>query len=109
MTRVQWIYPLNCMADQYTHETRVQGDRHPAAKLTAEEMRDISRLWNSQIEPGHARHTRLCGHTWTKTALAEKFGVSHSVISEITTGKAWAYRSVQVGAHARWAPASPMR
>lgn len=49
-------------------------DRH-RPKLTAEQVATI----RAEYASGH----------WTQTALGEKYGVSHTVISNIVRGKDW--------------------
>ena len=62
------------MADQYRHGTRVMGDRLWTAKLTLDKARKI------RLRRGNGEGVR---------ALGREFGVSHSAIRSILSGKSW--------------------
>lgn len=60
------------MADAMRHGTFVIGERHPNAKATEEDIREIRKL----CEAGTPRKT-----------IATRFGLSPNYISEIASGK----------------------
>lgn len=63
------------MRDMHAKGRSFGGNRHPQAKLTAAQVREIRRL---RDEEGFGQ-----------SALAEAFGVSHKSIRNILTGKTW--------------------
>lgn len=72
------------MRDQYRHGTRVHGDRHPMAKLSDAEVEEIRCLLAQGALP---------------RAIAERFNVSRSCVSDIRDGR----RRVDPGVYAELA------
>lgn len=63
-------------ADKMLHGTDLRGERHPSSRLKDEHIREIFFL-------------RAAG--WTQKRLAEKLGVSRSMIGRILCRKAWSH------------------
>jgi len=63
------------MADKLDHGTHHRGERHGQSKLTEKQVREIKSLKGVE----------------TKTALAKKFGVSWSAVSNIHSGRNWGW------------------
>lgn len=61
--------------DKVMHGKSLRGRRHPNAKLTKEAVHEIR---------------SASGYGWN-TALAEKFGVSRTLVSAVRHGRAWAW------------------
>lgn len=74
-SNLAWLSPVENMADQVAHGTRVAGERNGAAKLTASDVAEI--------------RARLATGSATQTAIAAEFGVSQSHVSEIASGRKW--------------------
>lgn len=70
---LSWKTRTGNMADQLRDGTRVRGEKQGGSKLTAEKVRAI----------------RLIGYRETNQELADKFGVSHSQISNVLRRKHW--------------------
>lgn len=70
-----WGTRAENMADAMRHGTTNRGDRSPNAKLTWEAVEDIRETWGTG--------------TVSQSDLADKYGVSQSVISEVASGKTW--------------------
>jgi len=73
---LDWKTPKQNHADKALHNTQQRGERHGQAKLTEPDVHEIRRLL--------AAGTKI-------TAIAQRFQVSHSVISNISSGKAWGW------------------
>lgn len=69
-----WVEPVENEAHKLAHGTRMRGERHHQAKLTAKEVRAIRASADVQ-----------------GIDLAEMYGVSASQVSDIRTGKSWAH------------------
>ena len=61
-----------------------RGERNGQSKLTAADVREIQRLWQST-----AHLSRVHPDRWNQYKLAEEFGLSQSGISEIVRGVRW--------------------
>jgi hypothetical protein len=85
LVNLRWYTHKGNMADMIRHGTRPFGDHHWNAKLSDADVREIRRLWESCLRPGH-RHSRWCGCAWTQGTLASRFGVARSRITTIVTG-----------------------
>lgn len=72
---LSWKTRLENKADELVHGTRNRGGRNGRSKLTENEVREIIAL------DGFA----------TKTAIAERYGISRGHVSEIHSGKTWAW------------------
>lgn len=72
---LRWATASENMRDQYTHGTRVLGERHGMAKLTIGDVRRIREMSRSS----------------THDAIADKFGLSRSHVSGIIRGTEWAW------------------
>ena len=68
--------PKGNMADQYRHGTRVMGERHPAAKFTEADVREIRRL-------------RACGLMHRE--IGALLGVGRRTIATILQGRTWGW------------------
>lgn len=74
LENLRWGTRLENAADRVRHGTQVKGERHPIAKLTADNVQAI-------------RSLRAQG--WEYLPIAKQFGVSKSLIFNICTRKAW--------------------
>jgi hypothetical protein len=63
-------------------ERRPRGERHPRAKLTEDQVREIRRRHAPAYHGPHRAPNSM-------RALAQEFGVSKSVLRNIVTGKTW--------------------
>jgi len=72
---LRWATPLENMADQWIHGTRMKGQAVPQSKLSPDEVREIRSLQGSLLQKD----------------IAAKFGVSSSLIGYIHSRKAWAW------------------
>jgi DNA invertase Pin-like site-specific DNA recombinase len=76
LSNLSWApYSVN-QRDRWAHGTDNRGEKHYAARLTADAVRIIRSEWTS--------------HTSTQRELADRFGVSQSTISTIISRKRWA-------------------
>lgn len=66
-------------ADMLIHGTRIRGEMHPSAKLSALQVQEI----RSAYVP-HSRHLGA-------KALSKKYGVSHLTIGRILRGERWGW------------------
>ena len=73
---LDWKTSKQNKADQLIHDTALRGSRHGQSKLTESDVHEIRRL----IAKGVG-----------KTAIGDRFGVTHSVICHISTGVAWGW------------------
>lgn len=73
---LSWKFPVDNMADQVRHGTRVKGEKTNTAKLSAHDVCKIRRLHQAGA---------------MGVDLAAQFGVHKSTISLITTGRNWAH------------------
>lgn len=73
---LQWKTPEENRADMHLHGTISRGDRH-ATKLNSYVVRSIRTLLP----------------TMAQSTIAERFGISQSMVSQISTGKAWGHLS----------------
>lgn len=71
LTNLDWGTRKQNTEDRIKHGRVLTGEKHPCSKLTEHEVRIIKTAKG------------------THEALAAKFGVSQSVITEIKNGKAW--------------------
>ena len=76
LENLRWDTRAGNLADQLKHGTRIRGEKHALAKLTAEGVREIRRLATRKV---------------SQRKIAEKFGVSKGLISRISRGLAWAH------------------
>lgn len=70
---LSWKTPLQNQSDRFAHGTNLDGSRHPGAKLTDQDVREI----------------RAMGGCFTRRELGDRFGVSKTTISYILLGKTW--------------------
>lgn len=70
---IRWATPKENAADRMIHGKRILGETHPRAKLTYDDVRTIRELRG--VVP--------------VKELAERFNVSRSAISMVTTGRNW--------------------
>jgi len=56
----------------------------------AAEIRELCSIGLSEV---HQKHSKHCCHPWKHRLLAEKFGVSESVVRGIVTGRGWKHTS----------------
>lgn len=63
------------MSDKSEHGTDHRGERHPQAKLTEDDVRQI----------------RVLAGQMTRDELAQKFGVSSWAISDVLRGNRWGW------------------
>lgn len=76
--------PLQNMADEYAHGTRVMGERHPQCKLTDVQVREISDL--------------LSSGGLSESVIGNRFGVSRGTVNDIRRGRR---RSAALGLDAK--------
>jgi len=74
LVNLRWDTPLANIADTLTHGRRYRGERHSFAKLTAETVRTIRRLYAE----GESQHS-----------MSRRLGFSQQSISDVLTGKTW--------------------
>jgi len=74
-----WKLPTENQADKYEHGTALVGSKNGNAKLSEKEVSEIRSLMG-----------RI-----SQQKIAEKFGVSSSLISRINVGKAWRVHAIQ--------------
>ncbi len=71
LCNLRWATHKSNMLDRERHGTTVKGERHPAAKLTEEQVRSIRRSAKSHRQ------------------LASEFGVSSFSVGQIKRGNTW--------------------
>jgi hypothetical protein len=71
---LRWATPAENSADMLVHGTRLQGERHPMAKLNA-------------VKVARVRH--LLAKGWTQQAIADLFDVERTTITLIAWGYNW--------------------
>lgn len=74
-THLRWDTPVGNQADKLLHGTDNRGEKHPLAKLSEVEVREIRRLGSSR----------------TQISLANQFGVTEGAVRSILIGKNWAW------------------
>lgn len=72
---LRWATPLENAEDRRRHQRDALGDAHARAKLTPEQVRDIRRRHNGRYGDG--------------IALAREYGVTNTLITNITKRKTW--------------------
>jgi hypothetical protein len=72
---IRWATKQENSDDMIAHGTRQRGEATPAAKLTANQVREIRTLASSM----------------TQMDLAARYGVGREAISKIVTGRRWAW------------------
>jgi hypothetical protein len=77
-----WKTPSENQADRLSHGTDNRGEKHPMAKLTGDEVREIV------SSKGKV----------TQQALADRFGVDRSHIGLIQRGGSWRFMELRTGA-----------
>jgi hypothetical protein len=70
-----WKTPVQNAADKIAHETDGRGEKNSTAKLTADQIREIRGI--AGIIP--------------QTAIASRYGVSRSTVSDIVRGATWGH------------------
>lgn len=75
LSNLRWDSRKANKADMVAHGTRLTGDRHGRAKLTADQVRDIRR--------------RLATGGVTRKAVAREYGVHESLIRHIVRHRIW--------------------
>jgi hypothetical protein len=79
-----WGTPAENAADRIRHGTQLRGEDCPSAKLTADDAREILRLYRNE-----------CPH---RPALAQRFGVSWATIDRIIRGVTWGHATHAIAA-----------
>jgi hypothetical protein len=74
---LRWGTHQENMADMLIHGTIPRGTERPNAKLNDENIREIRKI----------------GSTMSQREIADKFGISQGIVSEILTGKRWTHVS----------------
>lgn len=74
-THLRWASKSGNETDKLSHGTDNRGEKHPLAKLSETEVREIRRL----------------ASTRTQLSIGDQFGVTQAAISDILTGKNWAW------------------
>lgn len=72
---LRWGTHAENMADKLIHDTNTRGERHGAAKLTTDDVREIRSLLGSMPQ----------------TAIAKQFGVTRGAVKGIARGHNWAW------------------
>ncbi len=70
---LRWATSVENKADMLIHGTRVQGEKHPFSKLTADQVREARRLYG--LVSG--------------TELAARYGVSQTTMAKALRGASW--------------------
>lgn len=78
---LRWATALENHGDRRVHETTFPGEKNYFAQITAEDVREIRRLYRR----GHPRHPG------NQAELAERFGLCPAYVQQIANGKAWAH------------------
>lgn len=68
---LRWATPVENWADKVAHGRATMGERHPASKLTEDDVREIRKSSETLVR------------------LSQQYGVSHSQISAVKRHKAW--------------------
>jgi DNA invertase Pin-like site-specific DNA recombinase len=76
LENVIWGTASENQLDRRRHGTSPQGENHPKAIVTEEQVRDIREL----LAAGY-----------TTVAIAKRFGVNRYLISDIKRGRSWSY------------------
>lgn len=71
---LRWALPAVNQADRYQHGTVSLGSKNPSAKLSEREVAEIRSLIGCHV---------------SQRRIAERFGVSQTLISQIKVGKVW--------------------
>lgn len=74
---LRWATRVENFSDMIAHGTKTLGERHPQSKLNETQVKDI----------------RASVGKVSKYALAKRYGVSHSTITDVITGKTWGHVS----------------
>lgn len=77
---VQWL----CVVCHFSHDKRANGERQGSARLTADNIREIRRLYVPGKRGPPIKENSLPG-------LARKFNVSHVTIDRIIKRKIWTH------------------
>jgi hypothetical protein len=80
-SHVRWVTPKENQADRYKHGTDAAGSKNTAAKLSEKEIVEIR---------------SLIGRI-SQEKIAEKFGVTQTLISKIKVGKLWQHVALHAG------------
>jgi hypothetical protein len=70
---LSWKTPKENQADKFSHNTHNRGERHPMAKLTEPDVREIRSLQGKERQH----------------VTAKRFGVSRNSVSNIQNGRTW--------------------
>lgn len=79
-----WATPKENMADQKMHGTALLGGRNHATRLTEQQVAEIRRAYAETMATGLPR----LPPGW-RPMMAERYGVTDSHISQITSGRCW--------------------
>lgn len=93
-SNLRWGTQADNMADASRNGTRVpppvmRGGHHPNAKLTEEQVAEIRAIRSAAGNPKRALRT----DPWSQAALAERYGVTQTLISLVLRGEAWAHQA----------------
>jgi hypothetical protein len=75
---LRWATPEENQADAKVHGTCSQGERHPSARLTEDQVREIL-------------HAVATGPRGTRAAMARKYGIHPGHVTDLVAGKKWAH------------------
>lgn len=76
-SHLRWDTAAGNLADELIHGTRTRGERHFRAKLTADDVREIRRLW--------------AGGAVLQREMAVKFNIRESSVTNIIARRSWAW------------------
>lgn len=76
-SNLRWGTRAENAKDKLAHGTDRNGERHPLARLTLSDVREIKRLCEAKTE--------------RQRDIGARFGVTQTTVSAIVTGKLWAY------------------
>ncbi|AII27768.1 hypothetical protein B9J07_12890 [Sinorhizobium sp. LM21] len=74
---LSWKTPSGNQLDRNSHGTGIRGERHPSAKITEAQVREIRRLKGKEAQ----------------TSIAARYGVSRQVVADIHQRRTWAWLS----------------
>ena len=93
-SNLYWGTQAENMADSHRNGTRrpppvMKGQAHPNAKLTKDQVAEIRSIRAAAGNPKRA----LRSDPWSQAALAERYGVTQTLISLVLRGEAWRHQA----------------
>ena len=79
---VRWATYAQNSADMVDHGTRLSGENHPRATVTREQVDEMRRQYAESMGAVYVKRG-------TRQRLAEKFGVTISVVKDVIGGRSW--------------------